>query len=94
MHMTTISAVSQFGPFYRWGYLDVGEVLLYLCHMQDDSGQCPSRHLLLLHILAAVGVPPHLGGLGDLDTSEGVNAPALAPLTVGGDVALEHTREK
>lgn len=39
-------------------------------------------------VLAAVGVPPHFGGRGYLDTSVGVDAPTLAPLSMAGHVAL------
>lgn len=42
--------------------------------------------------LAAVGVPPHFGGRGYLDTSVGVDAPTLAPLSVVGHVALKYKR--
>lgn len=45
-------------------------------------------------VLAAVWVSPHFGGRGYLDTSVGVDAPTLAPLSVAGHVALEHKREK
>lgn len=42
----------------------------------------------LLLELVTVGIPPDFGRLRDLDPRQGVDAPALAPLAVGGHVAL------
>lgn len=45
-------------------------------------------------VLAAVGVSPHFGGRGYLDTSVRVNTPTLAPLSMGGHVTLERDQKK
>lgn len=45
-------------------------------------------------VLAAVGVSPHFGGRGYLDTSVRVNTPTLAPLSMGGHVTLERDKKK
>lgn len=50
------------------------------------GGGHPSQPALELD---AVGVPSDFRRVRDLDPRLGVNAPALAPLAVGGHVALE-----
>lgn len=47
-----------------------------------------------IQVLAAVGVSPHFGGRGYLDTGVRVNTPTLAPLSMGGHVTLEQDGEK
>lgn len=54
------------------------------------SGQL--SHLLLP--LVTVGIPSYFRRRWNLDPGKRVDAPALAPLAVGGHVALERERER
>lgn len=59
------------------------------------GGRCRRGHQSqLLLELVTVGIPSDFGRLRDLDPRYGVNAPALAPLAVGGHVALEVEKKK
>lgn len=54
---------------------------------------CSGHHSELLLELITVGVPSDFRRRWNLDTSEWVNTPALAPLAMGGHVALERGKK-